>query len=128
MKKPPSRLGVGESQLVAGLLAAVDHDLGAGGDAGVDVVADPLECGAGDQRAVVGLGVQAVADAQVVDPLDEPGAQPVRGLLADGHRDADGHAPLAGAAVAGADEGVDGLVQVGVGHDDHVVLGAAEAL
>ncbi len=32
------------------------------------------------------------------------------------------------AAVAGADQRVDGLIQVGVGHHDHVVLGAAEAL
>ena len=51
-----------------------------------------------------------------------------RGALADRHGDGDGHAALSGRAVAGADQGVDGLVHVGVGHDDHVVLGAAEAL
>ncbi len=48
--------------------------------------------------------------------------------LADGDGDGDGHAALAGGAVGGADEGVGGLVEVGVGHDDHVVLCAAEGL
>ena len=47
---------------------------------------------------------------------------------ADGDGDGDGHAALAGGAVGGADEGVGGLVEVGVGHDDHVVLRAAEGL
>ena len=120
--------GVAEGEVVAGALAAVDDELGAGLDALADVVLDPRQRRRGDQWAVVGLGVEAVADAQLVDPLDEPGAQAVRGLLADGHRDADRHAALAGAAVAGADQCVDGLVEVGVGHHDHVVLGAAEAL
>ena len=36
--------------------------------------------------------------------------------------------PLAGRAVTGADQRVDRLIHVGIGHDDHVVLGAAEAL
>ena len=49
-------------------------------------------------------------------------------LLADRDGDRDRHAALAGRAVAGAHQGVDGLVHVGVGHDDHVVLGAAERL
>ena len=101
---------------------------GAGLDALADVVPHPVQRGLGDQRAVVGLGVEAVADAELVDALDEPGAQAVRGLLADRHRDADRHAALACAAVARADQRVDGLVEVGVGHHDHVVLGAAEAL
>ena len=52
----------------------------------------------------------------------------IGGLLADGHRDRDRHAAFAGRAVAGADQRIDGLVHVGVGHDDHVVFRAAEAL
>ena len=67
-------------------------------------------------------------DAQLVDALHQAVAQPVRGLLADRYRDADRHAAFAGAAVAGADQRVDGLIEIGVGHHDHVVLGAAEAL
>ncbi len=72
--------GVAEGQLVARALAAVDHEFGAGLDALADVVAHPLESRAGDQRPVVGLGIEAVPDPQLVDPLDEPGAQPVRGV------------------------------------------------
>ena len=48
--------------------------------------------------------------------------------VADGDGDGDGHAALAGGAVGGADEGVGGLIEIGVGHDDHVVLRAAEGL
>ncbi len=54
--------------------------------------------------------------------------QPVGRLLADRHRDRDRHAALAGRAVARAHQRVDGLVHVGVRHDDHVVLGAAQRL
>ena len=54
--------------------------------------------------------------------------QRVGGLAADRHRDRDRHAALAGRAVAGADQGIDRLVHIGVRHHDHVVLGAAEAL
>jgi hypothetical protein len=53
--------------------------------------------------------------------------QRVGGLLADRHRHRDRHAALAGRAVGRADQRVDRLVEVGVGHDDHVVLGAAQA-
>ena len=44
------------------------------------------------------------------------------------HRDRNRHATFARRAVSRADQGVDRLVHVGVRHDDHVVLGAAEAL
>ena len=54
--------------------------------------------------------------------------QGVRGLGADRHRHRDRHAALARRAIAGADQRIDRLVEIGVGHDDHVVLGAAEAL
>ena len=54
--------------------------------------------------------------------------QPVGRGLADGHRDRDRHAALAGRAVARADQRIDGLVHVGIRHDDGVVLGAAKAL
>ena len=117
-----------EGQLVGGALAAVDHQVGTRLNALADVVADPLERGLGDQRAVVGLRVQAVSDPQLIDAFNKPVAQPVCRFFADRHRDADRHAPFPGAAVTGADQRVDGLVQVGVRQDDHVVLRAAEAL
>ncbi len=52
----------------------------------------------------------------------------VCGVLADGDGDGDGHAALAGGTVSGTDEGVGGLIEIGVGHDDHVILRAAESL
>jgi hypothetical protein len=66
------------------------------------------------------------------EPIGEGGddalAHGVRGLLTDGDDDRDRHAPLAGRAVDGAHQQGSGLVEVGVGYDDHVVLGAAECL
>ena len=48
--------------------------------------------------------------------------------LADRDDDRARHAALAGRAEGRADDAVDGLVDHRVGHDDHVVLGAAERL
>ena len=50
------------------------------------------------------------------------------GHVADQHRDRDRHAALAGRAVGRADQRIDRLLDVGVGHHDHVVLRAAERL
>ncbi len=47
---------------------------------------------------------------------------------ADRHGQAAGHAALPGAAVGAGGEGLDGLIDVGVGHDDQVVLRAAGRL
>ena len=52
----------------------------------------------------------------------------VVGDRADGHARGDGHAALTGGAEAGVDHGVGGQVEVGVGQDHGVVLGAAEGL
>ncbi len=47
---------------------------------------------------------------------------------ADRDAGADGHAAFPGGAEAGVDHGVGGEVEVGVGQDHGVVLGAAEGL
>ena len=49
------------------------------------------------------------------------------GDVGDGDHDRDGHAALAGGAVARRDGGVGGHVDVGVGQHDHVVLRPASA-
>ena len=59
--------------------------------------------------------------------LGEQRHDPV-GDVAHQHRHRDRHAALAGRAVGRADQRVDRLLEVGVGHHDHVVLGAAERL
>ena len=108
--------------------AAVDHQLGAFLDAGVDIAAHLVEQLPGDHGAVVGLVVGGRPDPQGFDPRDQLLEQSVGGLLADRHRHRDRHAALAGRAVAGADQRIDRLVHVRIGHHDHVILGAAEAL
>ena len=59
--------------------------------------------------------------------LAEPFDQGI-GDLADRHRDAAGHAALAGAAKRRELKCPHGLVEIGVGHDDEMVLGAAGRL
>ena len=108
--------------------AAVDHELGAFLDAGVDIVPHLVEMGARHQRAVIRLGIARRPDLEALHPRDELLHQEVGGFRADRHRDRHRHAAFAGGAVAGADQSVDRLVHVGVGHHDQVVLGAAEAL
>jgi hypothetical protein len=49
-------------------------------------------------------------------------------LLADRHRDRDRHAALTRGAEACSHQRVDGLIQVGVRHDDHMILGAPQGL
>ena len=83
-------------------------------------------CGLGDQRAHVGV-LGAVADFEGARALGDLGDQVV-GDRADGHARRDRHAALAGGAEAGVDHGVGGQVEVGVGQDHGVVLGAAEGL
>ena len=47
---------------------------------------------------------------------------------ADKHRHGDSHATLTGGTHRGTHQGIDHLLLVGIRHDDHVVLGAGEAL
>ena len=108
--------------------AAVDQELGAFLDAEIDIAFDLFQMRPRDHRAVIGLRVGRRSDLQAFDPRHQFFQQPVCGLRADRHRHRNGHAALAGGAVAGADQRIDGLVEVGVRHHDHVVLGAAETL
>ena len=108
--------------------AAVDDQLGAFLHAQVDVVADLLLVGLGDDRAVLGGGVGGEADLERVQFGQDAFAHLVGGLLAHRHDDGQGHAALAGRAVGRADDVLGGLLQVGVGQDDPVVLGPAHGL
>lgn len=69
----------------------------------------------------------AGADGDLLGPLLDLGDQFVADR-ADGDDGGDGHAAFARRAVRGGDGGVGGGVEVGVGQDQHVVLGAAEGL
>ena len=116
-----------EPVAVERLLAPVDDHLGAGIATTTDVGRHPVAVLAGDERPHLRRRVGAGADDELVE------AQPHRvderiADVADGDDHADRHAPLARRAVGGAHRGVGRQVEVGVGQDDHVVLGAAERL
>ena len=108
--------------------AAVDPQFRAFLDPELDIAFHLVELRARDHRAVIGRGIRRGSDLEALDARNEFFDQGVRGLFSDRHRHRDRHAALAGGAVAGADERIDRLIEVGVGHHDHMVLGAAEAL
>ena len=89
---------------------------------------DAVEGILANERSEIDAFVVTATDLELRDALLQLRDKSVRGLLADGNGNRDGHATLAGAAVARADQGVGNLVEVGVRHDDRVVLGATEAL
>src|SRR5215469_8001274 len=118
-----------KATLVSGYLqrAAVGHQLRPFAHAGVDVARDALERLAGHDWAHFHARVHAIADTQRLGSLREPGSDPVRDIThQDG--DTDRHATLAGRSVGRTDQSVHRLVQVGVRHDDQVILCAAECL
>ncbi|CQA10038.1 Uncharacterised protein [Mycobacteroides abscessus] len=119
-----------ESVLMAvdGEVTAVENQLGTFGDPDVDVVTHALEGIGADQWSEVGAGIQRWPDHELAGTLGQSVDEALRGGLTHRDRDRDRHAALAGRAVSGTDQRVDGLVDIGVRHDDHVVLGAAKAL
>ena len=80
---------------------------------------DAVDGGGGDDGAHVLAELEFAGD--VGDLVDD------RLDVADGDHQGGGHAALAGAAVGGGDDGGGGEFGVGVGDDEQVVLGAAEA-
>ena len=118
-----------EAVLVAGdhEVAAVHHHGGAGGFGFGDDPDDAFLGRRGDDRAHFGVGHGAVVDLDgqgaLLDLLDQQ-----VGGLADGDGDRDGHAAFAGGAEGGGGEVVGGVVEVGVGQDDRVVLRPAQGL
>src|SRR5699024_7145140 len=103
-------------------VGAVEHDVGTFiGSVGNDA-AHALERLAVDQRAIGGIAVAGRAGANVLHGLLDV-VDPVAGLAHQhGHRN--GHAALPAGAAGRADQARDHVVLVGVGHHDHVVLGA----
>ena len=108
--------------------AAIDDELAALVDAHLDVVFDALLVGFADHRAVMRLGIGRDTDAQGLDCGNELLAQAIGGFVADRYDHGKSHAALARRAEGCSGEVVDDLIEVGVGHDDAVVLGAAECL
>src|SRR5690606_14005577 len=109
-------------------ITSVDDERRAFADARLDVVEHAAAVRVRAERSHVdGRRRGAVADSQPADPLPELVDERVADL-ADGDRDGDSHAALAGRAEARADQRVRGLVEVRVGHYGEMVLRAAERL
>ena len=108
--------------------AAVDHEFGTFGDAGIDIAAHLVAVRAGHQGTHIRVALAAGTDAQRLHHRLEARDQCIRRRIADADGDRNRHATFAGGTVTGAQQCVRGLVHVGVGHDHHVVLGATQGL
>ena len=110
------------------LAAAVEGDRRAVLLGDVEVAGDAVAVLGADHRAHVDVFVAVGrADAQLAGVVDQAFDDRVA-RLADRHGHAAGHAPLAGAAVGRRGERLHGLIHVGVGHDDEMVLRPAGRL
>ncbi len=110
-------------------VAPVDNQRGPLIDAGLHQPFDVCLCGCGDHGAVIDVIARGIwPDFQLLDARHQLFDQTVGGFLAHRHSDRDRHAAFARRAIARADQRVRGLVQIGVRHDDHVVLRTAKAL
>ncbi len=108
--------------------AAIDHQFGTFIDAGLDPALNLGLVRTADHRAVMGIGIGRNADAQRLDRRDQLGAQAVGGLVADRDNDRQGHAAFTRRAEGRARQIIDHLIEIGVGHDDAMVLGPAHRL
>ncbi len=111
-----------------GQATAVEDEVGAFVDAHLYVRFNLGLMGGGNDRAIVGFGVGGDADLEVACCVDHPFDEGVGRFGADGHSDRQGHATFASRAIGGADDVLHHLVEVGVGHDNPVVLGTTHGL
>nr|GEU28076.1 hypothetical protein [Tanacetum cinerariifolium] len=118
-----------EAVLAAGhhVVAAIDDQCRALLHAFADQFLDTLLGGAGHDGPHFGIRRHAVAHFQCSRALCQCIDDLVAGV-AHRHHHRDGHAALAGRAECCAHQGVHRHVHVGVGHYDHVILGAAQSL
>jgi hypothetical protein len=80
------------------------------------------------QRPHIGGTVRRGPDFQRFDLRDQPLDQRLGDLVGHGNRHRDRHAAFAGRAVGRAHQCIDRHVEVGIGHDHHVVLRPTECL
>ncbi|MNH08452.1 hypothetical protein D3C79_678650 [compost metagenome] len=108
--------------------SAIDQQLGALLHARGDVAADPVAVLGAYQRAHFALRVMPRADLQGAYTWRQAFNQTIGNRIAHGHCNRDGHAALTSRTVSRTHQRIGGFVEVGVGHYQHVVLGAAQRL
>ncbi len=111
-----------------GKAAAVDDELAAFIDRGLDPAFDIGLVHRGDDRAVLGIGIGRNADLECLDCGDQLGLEPLSSVFADWHHHRQRHAAFASRTESRAAQIADDLVQIGIGHHDPVVLRAAHCL
>jgi hypothetical protein len=120
--------GAKEEAVGGGVLAAIQSDRGAFFGADVEIAGDTVAMSGGDERAHVYFGLSVgCADFHFGSFVDEAGNEFITDG-ADGEGDGTGHAALTGAAIGAGGERGDGLVEIGIGHDDQMILSAAGGL
>ena len=92
-----------------------------------DVTRDPVMGQLGHDRAHLGGQIHAVQHFKGLGARQQFGHQSF-GHVAHQYSHTDGHTAFASGTVSGTNQGVDGLVDIGIGHHHHVVLGAAQCL
>ena len=108
-------------------VAAISQQLSALGHTLFDVAGDTCVRRAGHDGAHLGGEVGAVQHLQRLGAFQQLGHDLV-GHIAHQHRHTDRHTTFTRRAVARTDQRVHHLVDVGIGHDHHVVLRAAQRL
>ena len=107
--------------------AAIDNQRRALADAAIDESGDPVTRSAGDDGSHLDAGGVAGSGRHASRARRKTLHQRV-GDVAHRNDGRDGHAALAGRAVTGADDRFRREVEIGIGHDDRMVLGAAQRL
>ena len=107
--------------------AAAVHHQRAFFDAQVDMALAPGLDVPGHQRPHLGCRIAGRPTSRG-DPWRQTFDQGIGGIVTDRDRDRDRRAAPAGRTVARAHQRIGGLLQVGIGHHHHVVLGAAQRL
>ena len=110
-----------------GVETAIDGQGGAFADGGIEMAGDTIPMLARDQRAHFAGRLRAGANLDAGDAFPN-GVDERAGDIADGEHDRDGHAALAGRAVAGGDSGIGSHGDVRIGQDQHMILCAAKCL
>ena len=108
-------------------LAAIDHQVRTLFDAAIDIAHDAIARSTGDDGAHFDRRIGAGADGDLSRTACETLEQRLCGV-AHGNDGRNGHAALAGRAIARADDGFRGKVEIGIGQHDCVILGAAQRL
>ena len=107
--------------------AAVDDQRCAFGDAGIDIACHFVAMRAGNQRAHFRIEA-AGTDLEGRDFRRKRLDQGIGSRVAHAHRHRDRHAAFAGRPVARAEQCRHHTADVGIGHDHHVILRAAQRL